>query len=344
MTTRRAVLAGLGALGCGGFSANKPYLRSDVQRGIAYANLHGNGIGYGSERSRTELVRLKSLGVTHVALTSFAYLPALDLPELRWGGDPTLSDDGLRKEGAALRELGMAPVFKPHLWSRGFSDGKYAADVCMADDAGWKSFFAQYGDYVLSQAVVAEQTGAAWLCLGSELATASSKCPGAFAALAARVRQIYRGKLTYAAHWDREPDTFPDWDALDYIGINAYFPLGANAEPSVGELVAAWQPHLDRLARLSERHGKPVIFTEAGYPAVRGGTTTPWGAEGASDPALQARAYEALLEACSARDWWNGVYWWKWFTGGAVNEYDESPFSPEGLPAEDVIRRWYSPA
>jgi hypothetical protein len=38
------------------------------------------------------------------------------------------------------------------------------------------------------------------------------------------IRKIYTGKLTYAANWD-DFDKVPFWKELDYIGIDAYFPL-----------------------------------------------------------------------------------------------------------------------
>jgi hypothetical protein len=84
-----------------------------------------------------------------------------------------------------------------------------------------------------------------------------------------------------------------------------------------------------------------VLFTEAGLPAVQGAAARPWdaGLSGQADPALQARAYTALLAAAGPQPWFRGVYWWKWFTDDAGPERDA--YCPMGQPAEDVLRRWW---
>ena len=341
MIGRRKLLIGGAAAGaCGWTRPNGARLAADVHRGVCYAHIHHDGLGYGSERSREELAKLAAIGVRHVALMPFAYLPALDAPELLTGrGD--LSDDAIRREGEAIRALGMVPVVKPHLWSRGFSAGKYAADIRMRDADGWARFLDAYGGWVENQASLAEEIGAGLLVIGTEMTATALENPGAFAAIAARARARYRGKLTYAAHWDREPEAFTDWAALDLIGIDAYYPLSSAPDPDRAALADGWRPVVDRLAALSEKHGRPVLFTEAGFPAVDGGATTPWAADGRANPELQARAYDALLEAFGGQSWWAGVYWWKWFTAGPTNGHDESNHDPAGKPAADVLARWY---
>ena len=62
--------------------------------------------------------------------------------------------------------------------------------------------------------------------------------------LIARVRQHYRGPLTYAANFDQY-NTVGFWDALDVVGVNAYFPLRDRLEHEGGrklkeELTAGW--------------------------------------------------------------------------------------------------------
>jgi hypothetical protein len=57
------------------------------------------------------------------------------------------------------------------------------------------------------------------------------------------------GKLTYAANWD-DFDKVPFWNELDYIGIDAYFPLSNATTPSVLELNDAWQQHIKKIEKL----------------------------------------------------------------------------------------------
>jgi hypothetical protein len=96
------------------------------------------------------------------------------------------------------------------------------------------------------------------------------------------------------------------------------------------------------MAALHAREKRPILYTEAGYPAIVGGQLTPWAEDGAPDDDLQARAYEALFTAHAAEAWFAGVYWWKWFTAGSSNLWDRSPFCPDGRPAEQVLARWFA--
>ena len=48
------------------------------------------------------------------------------------------------------------------------------------------------------------------------------------------VRAIFTkpDSLTYAANWGEEERAIRWWDALDYIGIDAYYPLTKESHPS----------------------------------------------------------------------------------------------------------------
>jgi hypothetical protein len=47
--------------------------------------------------------------------------------------------------------------------------------------------------------------------------------------------------LTYAANWDKY-DQVSFWDELDFIGIQAYFPLTDQTNPSAEEIKKGWNP------------------------------------------------------------------------------------------------------
>ena len=53
------------------------------------------------------------------------------------------------------------------------------------------------------------------------------------------VRAVYAGKLTYAENWDCYADV-PFWSDLDYIGMDAYFPIAEGSNPSEQELEEGW--------------------------------------------------------------------------------------------------------
>jgi hypothetical protein len=137
------------------------------------------------------------------------------------------------------------------------------------------------------------------------------------------------------------------WDAVDIIGVDAYFPLAENATSDVDELVAAWTPIRDRLAATSHRYGKPVLFTEVGYRSQAGAATEPYAYDrpGPPDEREQAAAYLATLRVFTGQPWWAGAHWWMWAelpsadlpSGTAATSY-----SPRGKLAESVLREYWA--
>ncbi len=97
-------------------------------------------------------------------------------------------------------------------------------------------------------------------------------------------RQIYTGKITYAANHDSYT-TVDFWKDLDFIGINAYFPLrdaNVNTEDSTALLSAlkdGWHRVFRQINAFRNRNDlmdKPLIFTELGYIFRDNCTLTPW--------------------------------------------------------------------
>ena len=106
-------------------------------------------------------------------------------------------------------------------------------------------------------------------------------------ALIGEIRGIYEGRITYAANFDQYGDV-GFWDALDVLGINAYFPVREGLETasaSAEELEAGWSVVLGEIAAFRQEVGVeslPVVFTELGYTSRRGCTIEPWASLGFS--------------------------------------------------------------
>lgn len=316
--------------------------RPGFHRGMCLAHLHRGGLGYGSAAERVQLQRLVELGVSHVSLTPFAYTRSLDSTELAFGGDRSLTDDHLRASARQARALGLQVCLKPHLWSNSFwGGGKGNGDLNPAD---WGAWFQSYRRFATHYAKLAEEVGAALYVVGLEYLSATEANPGAWADIAQACRAVYSGQLSYAANWWREAEAFSDWAAFDAVGVNAWHPISAAADPSEAELVAGWEEVMGGLAAIAARAGKPLLLTEVGLRAVQGAAARPWdqGVDGAADAALQARAYRAILRVAEAQPTVQGLYFWKWFTSDQGRERD--PYAPMGLAAEDVLRVWWGGA
>jgi len=126
--------------------------------------------------------------------------------------------------------------------------------------------------------------------------------------------------------------------ALDYIGIDAYFPLSDEKTPSVEQLREGWQTWKDKMILLSKTMKKPILFTEFGYRSMDYTAKEPWLIE--SNPAKvnfegQENAYYAIFEEFWKENWFAGGFVWKWFinqesAGGVM----DNRFTPQNKPAE----------
>lgn len=172
------------------------------------------------------------------------------------------------------------------------------------------------------------------------------------------VRGIYQGRLTYAANFDHYREvTF--WDALDVVGINAYFTLRrepSTLAPSPAELSLAWNSVFTEIGRFrtQENLTQPVLFTELGYTRRRNSTVHPWAQSGFAAfgnqlliyedeplaPEERARALTALRQValCGAKDWFAGLLYWKlssWPDQQAVESF--AVVLGTGDPAETAL-------
>jgi len=106
--------------------------------------------------------------------------------------------------------------------------------------------------------------------------------------LISAVRDVYQGRVTYAANFDHY-DQVAFWPELDFIGINSYFSLRSNLDdhPDTQELLrrfrGAWDSIFQKVDSFRAARGledTPILFTEIGYTFRRHSTVEPWNHEG----------------------------------------------------------------
>ena len=203
-------------------------------------------------------------------------------------------------------------------------------------DAQWDAWFASYSDMISHYAGIAEAEGVEMLSLNCEL-----YCPNRQAERWRRVanatRVIYPSGLLTVSQIKGHEDEMKWWDAVDVIGIDAYYGTSGN---TTLELAYSWAAH-KRLARdLSRRYGKRVAFTEVGY--CSGQCNRDHDAD-STDYERHAVHYAALFEAMRGeQDWFLGAFWWNWNTDDALSRGGlDDCLTPQWKPAEDVLRRYY---
>ncbi len=299
----------------------------------------------GREHAAAALDPLRALGADWISQTPFGWCRAKDAPEVvlspsrgLWGE----TDAGLEATTRWARERGIRTLLKPHLWLRG---GAWVGDLEMRSEADWSRFFDAYETFLLHYARLAERNGIEALAVGTELPRSSGRAAD-WRRLIGKVRGVYRGRLTYCANW-HEAESVAFWGALDFVGVQAYYPLRVTGAQSAETITAAWPPIVARLEALHERTQKPIVFTEVGYKSLKGSLLEPWlwGTEGDRDDRLQRDAYAAMFASVWDKPWFGGVFVWKWHPAlgapDAAPERHARDFTPQGKPALDVIRAYY---
>jgi hypothetical protein len=251
------------------------------------------------------------------------------------------SKESLRKTLRAAHAAGLRVLLFPivHVAAARPQDwrGRIRFDSEAARDAWWTS----YGAFVAEMASVAEQEHVARLSVGSELNALESD-RARWAALIARIRERYHGRLVYSANWDHF-DAVPFWDLVDEAGVTAYFELTRAPSPDLETLTAAWRARLPALADFAARVHRPLVLTEVGYPSLAGAHLRPWQEPGDAPPDAvidleeQRLCYAAFCATAGRAPFLDGIYVWNWFGIGGAND---AGYTPRGKPAAEVLRAW----
>lgn len=315
-------------------------------RGVCYPSPSSKDIELGTPGCRDALRRIRATGADTVSLCPYFLIQRKSPFALaRFPG--AVEREAVRQTIVWAHEAGLQVVLRPQLVTHA-QRLRFDPDIEHRED--WMEIFGALDVLLRDAAELAEETKCEALSLGTRLVTALERTPANWPVLIGRVRQVYRGRLTYDADWRREVERVPFWDLLDFISITLYKRLGEADEPEDDDPVdgvtlfknASWPS--GRLSELWYRHRKPVWFSELGFPSNAHGLRHPFQrplVKGSlADAALQQRATAASLLAYQDKRWLSGVMVWG-FTGpgGAA----DSGYCPEGKPAWETLKTWFAP-
>jgi T5SS/PEP-CTERM-associated repeat protein len=299
--------------------------------------------------SDQSLVNMSMLGTDTVAINFWWYQDTINSNTMY--EDPGRSATMASVEHAIdyAHSLGMRVFLKPML---DVQDGTWRANIDPTDKDTW---FSNYTNYIGTFADMAEAKDVELFGIGCEMNRLEDPLnTQRWTDLIANVRTHYDGPLTYAANWNEGGigggyEILPWWDQLDYIGIDAYFPVSELTNPSLGQMQASWESRADQLEAWRVDRGltdKQVIFTEVGLSSYDGSNITPYSSlqdspnPGApADEKEQADGYEALLSVMTQREWWDGGFWWNWESN--PNTSFQTSFTPQWKLAQDVLANYY---
>ena len=306
-----------------------------------------NGISFVASRDSINKKHILSVVKAHgnfVALMPFGFIKNLSSPKIihnsdkQWFGE---TKKGLSQYTKIFQEERIKIMVKPQIW---VWKGEYTGLIEMNSEEKWIVLENTYSEFILTYAKTAQDLKADVFCIGTELEKFVLNRPKYWQELISKIRKIYKGKLTYAANWDEfKRVTF--WKEIDYIGIDAYFPLSDKKSPLLEDFELGWQPHKKEILRVQKQFDRPILFTEFGYRSLDFTGKEPWKSDvvvGKINLEAQVNGLRAIHNLFWKEDWFAGGFIWKWFhkheeVGGENN----NRFTPQNKPAEQLIRKLY---
>lgn len=257
--------------------------------------------------------------------------------KFQWKGE---TSDGISQYIDSAKAEGLKVMLKPQIWMM----SSFTGDFMLETDSDWKQFETSYKEFILEFAVIANTKNVELFCIGTEFKQFVLHRPKFWFDLINDVKQVYKGQLTYAANWDCY-DKIPFWKELDYVGIDAYFPISDDRNARKEDFIQRFNELSIELSGFLKKNGlKQLLFTEYGWRSSREFLNDPWNSDRSSeiDLKVQEELYEAFFQTIWKQDWFKGGFVWKWFpnhqdVGGKQN----SRFTPQNKPAQETIKKYY---
>jgi len=270
------------------------------------------------------------------------YIPKDSINESR-------KDSLWRTQITLAHDAGLKVFLKPHVWIYKTTGGKWRSDIFPTNEENWELWKANYREWILYYAQVAEKYDVELFCIGTEFTRLALEKPEFWKQLIREVRNIYSGQLTYAANWYQEFEKITFWDQLDFVGIQAYFPLVNHNNPTTKQISKGWKKHFSSINRVYKKFNKPVLFTELGYKSTEDSAIEPWTWMSYDLDILnklpvstetQVNCYQAFFDTVWEQEWMAGVHLWSWNTEhqGGMTDHD---FTPKNKPAEKTITKGF---
>ncbi|MCB0686631.1 MAG: hypothetical protein KDC53_08900, partial [Saprospiraceae bacterium] len=261
--------------------------------------------------------KIKESNIKQLVLVPYAYQTAYNSTELNFRQNRrrrSIDRDSMYLSLAQIAASeGLEIIIKPHIWMP-TDHGKWRSDIQFSNKDEFQRWAEKYADFILHYAALSEEMGASHFCIGTELSGLTKGHDEFWIELIREVRKIYHGKIFYAANWYREYEQIQFWGALDYIGIQAYFPICKKNNPSIDDLKKGWKTYRMHLKKTSIKFHKPILFSELGYRSSDDAAIDPWAwVEGERvmnmkvSEETQANCYEAFFETFWDEPWFAGA-------------------------------------
>ena len=279
-------------------------------RGITIST-HGGGRDWANDEMVSTLADIKTLGANWVAIHPYAGISmdgSVGLRRFERAGSEAPAH--WTRPIVEAHAQGLKICIKPHLayWRSGF---EWRGEIAFNSDEEWARFWTDYRAWILAVARACKDADA--FVVGTEL-DKMLEHEEEWRALIADVRKVYRGPITYAANWS-DYKRVPFWDAVDVIGIQGYFPISKQENPTEKDIRKGWDWLMKELRAFGNKHDRNIVFTELGYNQSYKAASEPWNYRVDDDGArvLQEMCWRVALEAVENEPRIVGSLLWKWF-------------------------------
>jgi len=284
---------------------------------------------------------IKELGANWIALMPYGFARKGD-PNIQfnrsnqWKGE---REEGVIESIKAAKDNHLKIMIKPHLWIH----SQFTGHVKFDTESEWEKWENSYLKYILFYAELAQKYDVEMLCIGTELKEFVKARPKFWNTLIQDVRKIYAGKIIYAANWDNY-DKIHFWTLIDYIGIDAYFPLSDSKLPLKKELLNAWKSWWSKIEASSKKVKKKIIFTEIGYRSIDYCAKTPWASYenfGKENQQAQYNSLEAFFEIAKNKSFFYGAFLWKWHCKEHMPSIGNEKYTFQNKKAQQLVKSYY---
>lgn len=289
--------------------------------------------GFGTRACDASFDAAARRGANAVALTSYALAPG-GLPASAGAGLPACGaregDVALLVAAAQARARGHSTWLLPQLLSG--AAGTWSGSWLRGDEAAWSRFFADYREFALHYALLAELGGFDVLSLGTGLPETSRMLVfgrraqpaeldwkrAGWTKVVTAARAAYAGQLTFVAASDDEAELIGFWPELDLVALeprvrfqNAAF---ATREAALTAAMENLRRACDAGARVARANGRPLAIVGASFERNDTVHTPRIGPGSASDESREEPFKRLVQLVPGARDVLRGVLLGRWST------------------------------
>ena len=316
-------------------SSGKPVF----QKGMSYSAWSSDA--YNSPDSDESMILLTETNTEWVAICLSWYQSDTSSYDIHADPERTPTTESVKHAISKAHNLGLKVMLKPMVDPLK-SEETHPWPVWRGEIQPSDEWFESYSSFINFFAEFAEQNDVDLFSVGCEFKETTRE-KQQWENVISGVRERYSGPITYAADWTNYQN-IEWWDSLDYVGIDAYFPLLLTYDPTSEELKNAWASYANEIETWHSTVEKPIIFTEIGYRSGDGTNMAPsnYWTELSVDLQEQSDCYEAAFQTLWNKSWFYGFYWWTWIADPKVGGSNDAYHTPQGKPAQDVVTHWYS--